>query len=75
MNTIETRDMNGEKFVRLSDVTHMIKVLLVMKEALVWATEMFHARDEMNAKVHCSPVKWSPVTLRCKQALEGCKSV
>lgn len=38
-------------------------------EALLWAWEMFKARDEMNAKVHCAPVRYSPITERCRLAL------
>ena len=42
----------------------------VAQEALCWACEMFVARDEMNAKVHCSPVRFSPITERCIKAWE-----
>jgi hypothetical protein len=35
-----------------------------MAEALQWAKEMFVARDEMNSKVHCAPVRLSPITDR-----------
>jgi hypothetical protein len=38
-------------------------------EALVWCDEMLTARDEMNSKVHCAPVRLSPITERVKQAL------
>lgn len=38
-------------------------------EALVWADEFFTARDQMNAKVHCAPLRLSPITERVKQAL------
>lgn len=41
----------------------------IMREALQWAFEMFLARDEMNAKVHCAPLRLSPITERVKQAL------
>lgn len=44
--------------------------LKVAYEALRWAYEMFKARDEMNAKVHCAPIRLSPITERVKQALE-----
>lgn len=43
--------------------------LSVAQEALVWSKEMFVARDEMNAKVHCAPVRLSPITERVKMAL------
>ncbi len=42
----------------------------IMREALQWAYEMFLARDEMNAKVHCAPLRLSPITERVKMALE-----
>jgi hypothetical protein len=32
------------------------------KAALVWCDEMLTARDEMNSKVHCAPVRLSPIT-------------
>jgi hypothetical protein len=38
-------------------------------EALVWCDEMLTARDEMNSKVHCAPVRLSPITERVKEAL------
>lgn len=38
-------------------------------EALVWADQMLTARDEMNSKVNCAPVRLSPITERIKQAL------
>ena len=41
--------------------------LKVAYEALRWAYEMFKARDEMNAKVHCAPIRLSPITERVKQ--------
>jgi hypothetical protein len=36
-----------------------------------WAKEMLLARDEMNAKVHCAPVRLSPITERINAALEA----
>jgi len=50
-------------------VDHLRSLLMGAREALQWANEMFTARDEMNAKVHCSPVRLSPITERVKQAL------
>jgi hypothetical protein len=38
-------------------------------DALVWCDEMLTARDEMNSKVHCAPVRLSPITERVKEAL------
>ena len=40
-------------------------------EALVWCDEMLTARDEMNSKVHCAPVRLSPITERVQQALKA----
>ena len=40
-----------------------------MREALQWCDEMLTARDEMNAKVHCAPLRLSPITERVKQAI------
>ncbi len=39
-------------------------------DALIWADEMFTARDEMNAKVHCAPLRLSPITERIRQMRE-----
>ena len=41
----------------------------VMREALQWCAEYFTARDEMNAKIHCAPIRLSPITERVRQAL------
>lgn len=46
----------------------------VMSEALQWSFEMFLARDEMNAKVHCAPVRLSPITERVQSALAAYKA-
>ena len=43
----------------------------VMVEALTWAKQMLYARDEMNAKVHCAPLRLSPITERVIMALEA----
>jgi hypothetical protein len=42
---------------------------VAMAEALQWSKEMFVARDEMNSKVHCAPVRLSPITDRVILAL------
>lgn len=41
----------------------------VMEESLVWAHEFFVARDQMNAKIHCAPLRLSPITERVDNAL------
>lgn len=38
-------------------------------DGLEWAVEMLTRRDEMNAAVHCGPVRLSPVTLKAQIAL------
>lgn len=38
-------------------------------EAALWAFEHFEATDRANAKVHCAPVKYSPITFRLARAL------
>jgi hypothetical protein len=52
-----------------SHVDDLERNLAVAQEALQWASEMLMARDEMNSKVHCAPVRLSPITERVKQAL------
>jgi len=41
----------------------------MITDALEWAVAMLVARDEMNAAVHCGPVRLSPVTVRVRTAL------
>ncbi len=48
---------------------NLITAAHVQQEALQWAWEMFVARDEMNSKVHCAPVRLSEITIRVQQAL------
>lgn len=60
----------GAEWMHDNEVVPLQTALSVAHEALLWADEMFTARDKMNAKVHCSPIRLSPITLRVKQALE-----
>lgn len=60
----------GAEWMHKEEVVPLQTALFVAHEALLWADEMFTARDTMNAKVHCSPIRLSPITLRVKQALE-----
>lgn len=60
----------GAEWMHREEVVPLQTALSVAHEALLWADEMFTARDEMNAKVHCSPIRLSPITLRVKQARE-----
>jgi hypothetical protein len=39
-------------------------------EAAYWALEHFAHLDQANACIHCSPVRYSPITVRLAQALE-----
>lgn len=43
--------------------------LSVAIEAMVWCLEYFARLDESNAKIHCAPVRYSPITFRCERAL------
>lgn len=44
------------------------EALKIAVEALLWCEEMLRARDEMNSKVHCAPVRLSPITERVVNA-------
>jgi hypothetical protein len=48
-------------------------VVRQLVEALVWSEEMLVARDSMNSKIHCAPVRLSPITERAQQALAAYK--
>ena len=41
-----------------------------LREAALWALHHFEAMDCANAAVHCSPVRYSPVTFRLARALK-----
>ena len=43
----------------------------VMAEALLWAEKFFRSRDQMNAEVHCVPIRLSPITERVIMALSA----
>jgi hypothetical protein len=49
--------------------------LSVAEEALVWSQEFFRCRDAMNSKVHCAPIRLSPITERVIRALQVIKDV
>lgn len=44
-------------------------VLSTLREAALWSLQHFEARDQANAKIHCAPVRYSPITLRLALAL------
>ena len=50
-------------------IAQLEETLNVVQEEIIWSDQMFTARDEMNSKVHCAPVRLSPITERVKQAL------
>ena len=63
-----TELMNAE-VKRLQEENDQLKTKIsVAADALLWAEEMLVARDVMNAKVHCAPVRLSPITERVQQA-------
>lgn len=37
--------------------------------AMTWAFEYFEAMDCANSKIHCAPVRYSPITFRLIEAL------
>ena len=39
-------------------------------EPSLWALEHFVALDEANAKIHCAPVRYSPITFRLANGLK-----
>jgi hypothetical protein len=43
----------------------------VVTDALLWAFEHLYHQDKANAALHCAPVKFSPLTFRLAEALEG----
>lgn len=40
-----------------------------LRDAALWALEYFAGMDESNAKVHCAPVRYSPLTFRLAESL------
>lgn len=44
-------------------------------DPLQWSFEHFARLDESNAAIHCSPVRWSPITFRLAAALQACGAV
>ena len=41
----------------------------LIDDALAWALIHFEAQDRANAAIHCSPVRYSPITFRLAEAL------
>lgn len=40
-------------------------------ESVLWAFEHFYHLDCANAKIHCAPVRFSPLTFRLAESLES----
>lgn len=59
----------NEKWVPQKDFSMLEVDNMLMREALIWCDEFFSARDKMNAKIHCAPLRLSPITERVKLAL------
>lgn len=57
--TLIERVRSLEELIRKKD-----GALNIAQEALQWSEEMFMKRDEMNSKVHCAPLRKSPITER-----------
>jgi hypothetical protein len=76
----ETVDLKQRDFTELAfmagqaiaadKIAELERKLGIAREALQWSKEMLAARDEMNSKVHCAPVRWSPITERVFLALK-----
>lgn len=50
---------------------HALVLIAELADAVSEAVDFFVARDEMNAKVHLAPPRWSPITEQCRSALES----
>ena len=58
-----------------SDFAKLLDASNIMREAMQWSYEMLKARDEMNSKVHCAPVRLSPITERVQMSLASYDAV
>ena len=68
------KEMAGYPWEADEEIVEMKRKMLIAQEALAWAKEYFFARDMMNAKVHCAPLRLSPITDRVIHALETLES-
>jgi len=41
------------------------------EDPILWAFEHFYHLDQSNSKIHCAPVKFSPITFRLGLLLEA----
>jgi hypothetical protein len=42
---------------------------VIVHEVLLWSFQQNYHADQMNAAVHCAPVRFSPITFRLYEAL------
>jgi len=64
VNIIPVIEKDGERYISVRDFQEWSHQNTVMREALNWSKEFFLNRDRMNAKVHCAPLRLSPITER-----------
>lgn len=57
-------ELGGNRYVAIESFQELEKENMVMREALLWCEEFFLSRDRMNAKIHCAPLRLSPITER-----------
>jgi len=57
-----TTDLTRLRQDRLTGQIRQMSDDELIEHALSWALDMLKARDQMNAAVHCTPVRYSPVT-------------
>lgn len=55
---------------QMKEIAELSGKLEIAEEALVWCSGMLRARDEMNSKVHCAPVRYSTITELVDEALK-----
>ena len=70
MKIISYEAKDGRNVIAVDDVHELVRRNHIMREALQWSYEYFLHRDTMNAKVHCAPLRLSPITERVHQAIE-----
>ena len=47
-----------------------VRKITLVQHTLYEAVQFFEARDWMNARIHCSEVRWSPITEKAQEALK-----
>lgn len=61
---VDIIESNGNKWVDYDSFKQYEKDNVMMSDALLWCEEYFLSRDRMNAKIHCAPLRLSPITER-----------